>query len=339
MAETHSQTSGNASKRSKIDTSQQITPEKGTQDMAMEDVDNTPHSNKAPEDSKMAQPNSGSQTSAISGLFTFKAPIIPVKTTWHMLIQDLRNHQLQLPMAFGPDSEYGETQDHMHEAVKVFRRATKTPVSGKLSLQALINWMRDQLGCADQDETVLLLTYHFSMTDPVMAFHKDSWEQGILLETDTALIWRAAYAVFGAPWAKSNHKKFFEKHVQLPAAGPTPSLAPKGYINRPLLKAAQETARLDGCKFQTFIKVKLPRIQTSTPREQDDEIASAFDNLLHCLWSDNNTLLVLPWQKDSTLPMLSVNNKMLPRSTNGYRLYTNWIWVNLGSNPYVRLII
>ena len=80
------------------------------------------------------------------------------------------------------------------------------------------------------------------------------------------------------------------------------------FLSKPLGKEKEKTMRGINTglkrKYETFIKIRLPKLTSELSTENKNEATSKFKELMICLWQLDADLLIWPWEQEKCRPPL-----------------------------------
>lgn len=91
-------------------------------------------------------------------------------------------------------------------------------------------------------------------------------------------------------------------------------------------------------KNRTFLKIKLAKVTAEAITDQEDKIATSFNNIMDRLWSIDQGALVLPWKEDSIIkPLRQTSDGAKTKDQLGK--FVDRLWVEKNRNPFCHILV
>ena len=91
-------------------------------------------------------------------------------------------------------------------------------------------------------------------------------------------------------------------------------------------------------KFCTYIKIRLPKIQSGVPAEQESEATASFGNIFKKLFSVDPSIELFTRNKSSRASAISRSNQ-LPKARDELEQFVDKLWLQKSKSPWTRLRI
>ena len=138
--------------------------------------------------------------------------------------------------------------------------------------------------------------------------------------------------------------KFNVPSAKPPTPNPVvPSTGNHLFLNKPLIVNPYKTKKIAKMKdysrhHRTYVKIKLARITSENFSDQEIELTTSLKQLLHYIWTTDNTALILPWSKSSLNTPLKKGSE-LPKTKFDMDKYVDRIWMQKNQSAYCRMIV
>ena len=149
------------------------------------------------------------------------------------------------------------------------------------------------------------------------------------------------------PYASSNKKNIASKLSEL-AKKPSSNTQPNPstphplnpiFISRPKRSPSTKEATFKtDKKFETFFKIRLPKIQSNTPGPQEEEVTKAFQTVFTKLQTTDSSLVLYTWNRGTRLSSLK-KGQQLPKTREDLEEYVDKVWLQKGRSPWIRFKI
>ena len=145
------------------------------------------------------------------------------------------------------------------------------------------------------------------------------------------------------PYASSNKKNLASKLSEL-AKKPSSNTQPNPstphplnpiFISRPKCSpTTKEVTFKTDKKFESFFKIRLPKIQSNTPGPQEEEVTKAFQTVFTKLQTTDSSLVLYTWNRGTRLSSLK-KGQQLPKTREDLKEYVDKVWLQKGCSPWV----
>ena len=91
-------------------------------------------------------------------------------------------------------------------------------------------------------------------------------------------------------------------------------------------------------KYESFFKIRLPKIQSNTPGPQEEEVTKSFQTVFSKMQSTDPSIVLYTWNRGTRLSSLK-KGQQLPKTREDLEEYVDKVWLQKGRSPWIRFKI
>ena len=91
-------------------------------------------------------------------------------------------------------------------------------------------------------------------------------------------------------------------------------------------------------KYESFFKMRLPKIQSNTPGPQEEEVTKTFQTVFSKMQSTDPSIVLYTWNRGTRLTSLK-KGQQLPKTREDLEEYVDKVWLQKGRSPWIRFKI